>query len=55
MSKNLEAADQKLVMDFLEEFALKLAAAHNIDFILLFGSAARGEWKRGISDVDVII
>lgn len=47
--------DQKLVEGFLEEFVRKLTALCDIDFILLFGSAARGEWKRGISDVDLII
>lgn len=47
--------DQKLVAGFLNEFASKLSSLHDIDFILLFGSAARGEWKRGVSDVDMII
>ncbi|HID73114.1 TPA: nucleotidyltransferase domain-containing protein [Candidatus Micrarchaeota archaeon] len=27
----------------------------DIDFILLFGSAARGEFRAGVSDVDMII
>lgn len=47
--------EQELVRGFLKEFASKLAAEHDIDFILLFGSAARGEWRRGVSDVDMII
>lgn len=55
MSRDSETADQELVMGFLEEFASRLSAMHDIDFILLFGSAARGEWKRGVSDVDMII
>ena len=47
--------EQRLVEAFLEEFARKLASLCDIDFILLFGSAARGEWKKGISDVDMVI
>ena len=49
--------DQQLVQNFLREFCQKLAEkfSDDLDFILLFGSAARGEWKKGISDVDLII
>ncbi|MCK5333902.1 MAG: nucleotidyltransferase domain-containing protein [Candidatus Aenigmarchaeota archaeon] len=49
--------DQKQVQLFLKEFSSALAKefGDDIDFILLFGSAARGEWKRGISDVDLVI
>jgi predicted nucleotidyltransferase len=49
--------DQQLVQNFLREFCKKLAEkfSDDLDFILLFGSAARGEWKKGISDVDLII
>jgi predicted nucleotidyltransferase len=49
--------DQQLVQNFLREFSEKLAEkfSGDLDFILLFGSAARGEWKKGISDVDLII
>ena len=49
--------DQQRVQKFLEEFSQALAEKFNrdLDFILLFGSAARGEWKKGISDVDLII
>lgn len=49
--------DQQLVQNFLKEFSKKLAGefSDDLDFILLFGSAARGEWKKGISDVDLII
>jgi len=49
--------EQQRIQQFLEEFSKKLAKKFNkdLDFILLFGSAARGEWKRGISDVDLII
>lgn len=54
-NQDVISRDQKLVEGFLKEFAAKLSSEHDIDFILLFGSAARGEWKRGISDVDMII
>jgi len=49
--------DSTLVNAFLSEFVKQLAAKHakDIDFILLFGSAARGEFRAGISDVDMII
>jgi predicted nucleotidyltransferase len=49
--------DQVLVNNFLKEFVQKIVEGFGkyIDFILLFGSAARGEWKRGVSDVDLII
>jgi predicted nucleotidyltransferase len=49
--------DQQLVQNFLREFCEKIAEkfSDDLDFILLFGSAARGEWKKGISDVDLII
>ena len=49
--------DQQLVQNFLREFSEKIAEKFNddLDFILLFGSAARGEWKKGVSDVDLII
>jgi len=49
--------EQQRIQQFLQEFSKKLAEKFNkdLDFILLFGSAARGEWKRGISDVDLII
>ncbi len=49
--------DQELVERFISSFAQRLSSKfkEEIDFILLFGSAARGEWKRGVSDIDVII
>ncbi|MEK6978373.1 MAG: nucleotidyltransferase domain-containing protein [Candidatus Hydrothermarchaeota archaeon] len=49
--------DQDLVEGFLEEFVEGLTARYGdrIDFILLFGSAARGDWIRGASDIDLII
>jgi len=42
---------------FLREFVEGLAARHgkDLDFVLLFGSAARGEFVLGKSDVDLII
>ncbi|MDP2974054.1 MAG: nucleotidyltransferase domain-containing protein, partial [Candidatus Diapherotrites archaeon] len=49
--------DQLKVEAFLQEFVSALAEKHakDIDFILLFGSAARGEFVLGKSDVDLII
>jgi predicted nucleotidyltransferase len=49
--------DQKRVENFLQDFSRQLSerAGGDLDFILLFGSAARGEWQRGISDIDLII
>ncbi len=49
--------DQQRIQKFLYEFSSRLSKRFKkeLDFILLFGSAARGEWKRGISDVDLII
>lgn len=49
--------DQQLVENFLKEFVERLTAScgADIDFVLLFGSSARGEWKRGVSDVDLVI
>ncbi|MCD6177918.1 nucleotidyltransferase domain-containing protein [bacterium] len=49
--------DQQRVQKFLDEFISRLARKFrkDLDFVLLFGSAARGEWKRGISDIDLII
>ena len=53
----MKSKDQELVERFLKEFIKKVTSLYGekIDFILLFGSAARGEWKRGVSDVDLII
>lgn len=50
-------SDQQLVESFLSEFVSSLSQKHpvDIDFILLFGSAARGEWRKGVSDIDLII
>ena len=47
----------KIVEKFLEDFVRNVAQKFpdEIDFILLFGSAARDEWKKNISDVDLII
>lgn len=49
--------DQKLIEKFLARFTSEITAkfADKIDFILLFGSAARGEFVKGASDVDLII
>ncbi len=57
MMNNPKTADQQKADAFLEEFVGELGKAYGseIDFILLFGSAARGEFILGKSDVDLII
>lgn len=52
-----KSGDSQLVEKFLAEFVRRLVEEfrESIDFVLLFGSAARGEWKRGASDVDLVI
>ncbi len=57
MIVNQKTADQLKVDAFLQEFVDELTNAYGseIDFILLFGSAARGEFVLGKSDVDLII
>lgn len=57
MSRNQKSADQLKVEAFLQEFVDELTKAYGIeiDFILLFGSSARGEFILGKSDVDLII
>ncbi len=49
--------DSESVNTLLREFVKKLTARFpgEIDFILLFGSAARGEFRAGTSDIDMII
>jgi len=53
----MATSDTKLVDAFLDECVRKLVKGYpdEIDFILLFGSAARGEVRAGTSDVDLII
>lgn len=53
----MATSDSKLVDAFLSAFTKKLVKEYpdEIDFILLFGSAARGEFRAGTSDVDMII
>lgn len=57
MQADLKTADQQKAELFLEEFVSGLVESmgEDIDFILLFGSAARGEFILGKSDVDLII
>jgi predicted nucleotidyltransferase len=57
MSNELRTADQQKADVFLEEFVGELDRAYGseIDFILLFGSTARGEFVLGKSDVDLVI
>jgi predicted nucleotidyltransferase len=49
--------DQLKVENFLDDFVKRLTSAYReeIDFVLLFGSAARGQFVLGKSDVDLII
>jgi len=49
--------DTARVNAMLSEFVSSLAQrfSDDLDFILLFGSAARGEFRAGTSDVDIII
>ncbi len=53
----MQKKDQVRAEAFLQEFVSTLTGqcAKDIDFILLFGSAARGEFVLGKSDVDLII
>jgi len=57
MTNNLKTTDQQRAELFLEEFVSGLVGSmgDDIDFILLFGSVARGEFILGKSDVDLII
>lgn len=57
MTNTPKTADQEKAELFLEEFVSGLGKSmgEDIDFILLFGSAARGEFILGKSDVDLII
>lgn len=57
MMNNMKTGDQQKVDAFLEEFVDQLGRAFGseIDFIMLFGSAARGEFILGKSDVDLVI
>lgn len=49
--------DQLKAENFLKDFAKRLSRIYGeeIDFILLFGSAARGQFVLGKSDVDLVI
>ncbi|MBI5223057.1 nucleotidyltransferase domain-containing protein [Candidatus Micrarchaeota archaeon] len=49
--------DMIKINKFLDEFVEEISRKHgeNIDFVLLFGSVARGEFRCGISDIDMII
>jgi len=53
----IKTQDQKIVESFLRDFVRKLAKRYRdeIDFIILYGSAARGEFIKGVSDVDLTI
>jgi predicted nucleotidyltransferase len=53
----MPSKDSALINAMLSDFtsALTEKFPSQIDFILLFGSAARGEFRAGISDVDLLI
>ncbi|MEW6723155.1 MAG: nucleotidyltransferase domain-containing protein [Candidatus Micrarchaeota archaeon] len=53
----MPSKDAALIDAMLSEFVRSLVGKfpEKIDFILLFGSAARGEFRAGTSDVDLII
>jgi len=53
----MSGREKEQVDAFLNDFTDSLASefSNRIDFILLFGSAARGEFKKGVSDLDIII
>jgi predicted nucleotidyltransferase len=57
MMNDMKTGDQQMADAFLDEFVGQLGRAFGseIDFILLFGSAARGEFILGKSDVDLVI
>ena len=50
-------SDQQIINKFLEELVEKVTDRYSgdIDFIILFGSAARGEFRQGVSDIDLVI
>lgn len=49
--------DQQVIDKFLVELVEEVVTTYgkHIDFIILFGSAARGEFKIGVSDIDLVI
>jgi predicted nucleotidyltransferase len=57
MPDSPERPDQRIAESFLQDFIQGLSQVYGpeIDFILLFGSAARGEFVLGKSDVDLVI
>lgn len=49
--------DQELIDFFLKELVSEIAYKFRseIEFIILFGSASRGDFKKGVSDIDLVI
>ena len=49
--------DQKSVNNFLKDLVKEITKKYkkDIDFIIIYGSAARGEFIIGVSDVDLVI
>ena len=49
--------DQELIDFFLKELVSEITYKfeREIDFIILFGSASRGDFKKGVSDIDLVV
>lgn len=50
-------SDQKLVERFIREIVKEITKkfGKEIDFVILYGSAARGEFVKGVSDIDLLV
>ncbi|MCP3686398.1 MAG: nucleotidyltransferase domain-containing protein [bacterium] len=53
----MKSKDQQLVEKFIRELVKEIVKKHkkDIDFMILYGSAARGEFIKGVSDIDLVI
>jgi len=49
--------DQEIIEKFLRDLVKQVSQKYEdqLDFIILFGSAARGEFRIGVSDIDLVI
>jgi len=49
--------DQEIIEKFLQELVKEIVYRYpqDIDFIILYGSAARGEFRKGVSDIDLVV
>lgn len=50
-------SDQELVDKFIKELVKEVVKkfSKEVDFVILYGSAARGEFVKGVSDIDLLI